>query len=107
MQKLPMYIFETEAELGIHKIPNGSVIVVTDYNGTGKSIQTMKRSGTGLTSSSTVGDFLSNDALFESYIPTPPQIGNQGKWLKTNGLTASWEEVFSYDEASETLTINL
>lgn len=107
MQRIPMYIFEDETELGIDKVPNGSVIVVQDYNSTGKSIQTMKSGDGTLGTSSTVADFLADKTLYESYLPTPEMTGNQGKWLKTDGVTASWEEVFSYDEVTETLTINI
>ena len=107
MQKLPMYIFETETEFGIHKIPNGSVIVVANYNNTGKSKQIMKTSNGDLTSSSTVGDFLDNESLFDSYFPTPLQEGSQGKWLKTDGLNMEWAEIFTYDSETKTLIINL
>lgn len=107
MQKLPMYIFEDENEVGIHKVPNGSVVVVRNFNGTGKSVQIMKSGNGSLNSSSTINDFLGDKTLYESYLPTPTMTGNQGKWLKTDGVTSSWEEVFSYDDSTKTLTINL
>ena len=107
MQRISTYIFKNENERGINKVPPGAIVIVSDFNSRGKSLQTVKVSGEGLTATSTIADFLNNDDLFQTHLPTPPQGGSQGKWLRTDGITASWEEVFSYDEATETLTINI
>ena len=107
MQRLPAFLFKDENETGIHLVPDGAIVVISDYNSTGKPIHVTKTDGTGLDSSSTVADIMSDATKSQAFLPVPGQMGNQGKWLKTDGTTASWAEIFSYDPATKILTINL
>ncbi len=63
MQTKPIYVFEDLNELGIHEVPIDSPIIFKNTID-GKTIQVLKESNDGLTATTTVADFLTNNSLY-------------------------------------------
>ncbi len=68
MERLPTYIFDGLSEKGIHKVPNGALVVVYNYSEKEPVKQTVKIDNGSLGIDSTVADYLSDESLFNPFV---------------------------------------
>ena len=87
---MPIYYFDDDVELGIDKVPNNKKVLIKD-DGTGSLREVLKISNTGLTSYSTIADFLADASL---YIDTSNTGSTSGSGIERGGL--AWEAAIDY-----------
>ena len=88
--RVPTYTFLSTSDTGINEIPKGSTIQVFDDVNSIKSVY-FKMSNNGLTSSSTVQDFLNDNSLYKDIEGGVDDAPSDGKaYLRVNGI---WEEL--------------
>ena len=68
MYKNPIYQFDLNTDTGIDSVPVDALVHIKDSDGSGTPRQVLKIDNTGLTSSSTITDFLGNSSLYEEVL---------------------------------------
>jgi len=74
MYKNPIYQFDLNTDTGIDSVPVDALVHIKDSDGSGTPRQVLKIDNTGLTSSSTITDFLGDSSLWKELSGTPNAI---------------------------------
>ncbi len=100
MRRSPMYVFKDRNAMGIFDIPLKSMIQIVDSDGIGSPDVVQILSKEGLTSGSTIGNFLDNPSLYKDNTPnnmkltelvdTTTEAPQGGDLLTFDSVTEQW-----------------
>ena len=97
----PVYHFDDTTETGIYTVPDDATIIVRD-GGSGTPIQVQKLAGTGLTTTSTIQDFLNDPTLSQEVVYVDEDVIKADTAGTTSVTTAIWTgTLLEYESLAE------